>query len=290
MNRIISVFAIFAFLKTAEANTEDFDFCVVKYFKGNGLLPSNFPEPQANPQNCEEIIEFEGRKFVGKTAKSIINEEDFSKYPKCIDSQSSIMDFSIFAALNEYLNYELLPLTEEDRKFIVGNITTVHKIIFQPTITSCIGEEFFGKMFEKRFKKDSSSSSSSSEEDDDTKTDYCLRKYLADNKIIAPPKYNFVVNPKNIDESNVHCTDVVNFEISKLTKRFEKDFRKVFYLNNNLKTVANVLNRFVEAKFEKNLILLEILPKLNLSPEEKSEEKRNFIDVMVEILASSDDF
>ena len=125
--------------------------------------------------------------------------------------------------------------------------------------------------------------SSSSDEDDPTE-DYCTRKLVVDNKLIDTTKYNIILNPKNLDVSAVNCEQ----ELEKAFKSFEVILMKMVKDDDDLNDEKSqcILNKYREQHFGHKLIRLGVLSELEISDENKLEERIAYIQSMYDLVST----
>lgn len=99
--------------------------------------------------------------------------------------------------------------------------------------------------------------------------DYCMRKYLVDRKILNGNKYNFVLNPKNLRTDGFSC---------ERTMRIAKEQMKTQVAQASTPCVIDI---FVDQGYLDLILKIQLLSKLNLTPEEKKLEKQIFIQQMI---------
>lgn len=99
--------------------------------------------------------------------------------------------------------------------------------------------------------------------------EYCIRKYLEDKKLINPNLYEYTLNPRSVRKEVVNCADVLQNVFDGIYQDLDKSeciikvYRDNFYADYILKA--------------------ELLSKLKLDRSDKSKERQNFINSMVDI-------
>lgn len=103
--------------------------------------------------------------------------------------------------------------------------------------------------------------------------EYCIRRYLVDQRLLNPALYGFRDNPKNVRVDNLKCEPVVASVVDRIygeikeSKKFSDCFVNVYRKNN----------------YAALLLEVETLSKLSLSKSDKSREKQDFINSVVKI-------
>lgn len=103
--------------------------------------------------------------------------------------------------------------------------------------------------------------------------EYCIRKHLVNATALNPLIYGFRDNPKNVRIENLECEPIVAsvvdqiYDEIKQAKKFSNCFVNIYRKNN----------------YAGLLLKVEVLSKLSLTKSDRSREKQDFINSMVEI-------
>lgn len=138
--------------------------------------------------------------------------------------------------------------------------------IVEKSLLKCKGHREFGDLFSNV--QDGSVQWNRSGEEE-----FCIRSYLVTQKLLNPIFYNFRDNPRNVRTERLECEPVVGsvidglYEEIKQSKNISKCFLDVYRKNN----------------YADYLLKAEVLSKLSLSKSDRSREKQDFINSMVDI-------
>jgi hypothetical protein len=103
--------------------------------------------------------------------------------------------------------------------------------------------------------------------------EYCIRKVLVEKGLVNPVIYNFQENPKNVRTERYICKDIFQEIVDQLYEE--------------VKTSKNVndcvLNAYKSNGYAENVLTAELFSKLMLTRSDRSKERQNFINKMVDI-------
>lgn len=133
-------------------------------------------------------------------------------------------------------------------------------------ILTCKGHQEFGDYFSQIQDRSIGWSRSGEQE-------FCLRKVLVEKELVNPNIYNFHYNPRKVREDTLDCNEIFNRIVDELyteigeTKKISECHLKVYREN----------------KYAENILKSELLSKLSLTTSNRTKEKQDFINTMVEI-------
>ncbi|CAO1362868.1 unnamed protein product [Diamesa serratosioi] len=132
----------------------------------------------------------------------------------------------------------------------------------------CVSSEDFGTIFDHFFEKNDRKKS-----DFDGETEYCLRDYLLNQKLINSESFGFVLNPRNVRTEVLDCTEKV------------KQTLDIGYNNKTLVPSTNdcQMKVYREMNFMDYILKGRLLSQLRLTNPDRQTEKQNFINTMIEI-------
>lgn len=102
--------------------------------------------------------------------------------------------------------------------------------------------------------------------------EFCIRKKLVELNFVNPRIYNFKENPKNARE-NINCDEIFQNVKDELFKEFE----------NEKKLSQCALEIYRKNNYAENVLKIELFSKLSLSASDRTKEKQDFINTMVDI-------
>lgn len=110
--------------------------------------------------------------------------------------------------------------------------------------------------------------------------DFCIKKELVDQQVIDPVKYNIKMYPKNIRVENIDCVKILEPLKSNMIASLH-DFQSESFNKNKNKCAFSVLKN--DDEYFNLMLKIELLSKTFLNPEYKLEEKKSFVQKMIEI-------
>lgn len=99
--------------------------------------------------------------------------------------------------------------------------------------------------------------------------DYCLRQHLVNHGLISSKMYNFKVNPNNLRVGTIDCESLMKIAMEQLKA--------------SISSVGStcVIETFILNGYLDMILHIQILSKLNLTPQEKQTERTKFINAMI---------
>lgn len=140
------------------------------------------------------------------------------------------------------------------------------KDIEKKLILTCKGHQEFGDYFSQIQDRTIGWSRSGEQE-------YCIRKILVKENLVNPVLYNFNLNPKRVPEINLNCEEI-----------FQKIVDDLYVEIQETKKISDChLKVYRENKYAENILKSELLSKLSLTTSNRTKEKQDFINTMVDI-------
>lgn len=140
------------------------------------------------------------------------------------------------------------------------------KQIVDKSVVKCKGHRQFGDMF-------TDISDHTIEWNRSGEQEFCIRKVLVEKGLLNDKLYDFKPNPRNVREEKLVCKDVFEMILNDFYERLKSDA--------NLSDC--VINKYRENGYAENVLKAEVLSKLTLSRSDKSKERQNFINSMVDV-------
>jgi len=257
--------------------------CFIRKLKSEHKLDATFPEFDAGgeTEDCDAFIKEAEKEVYHQVALGVRKKTDFGDYTKCImadlRSHNWVDDMwlsFIYGASDTLSETEKSAKMQEYDDKIEKSATEA--------FTACVFEEEFGELFDDLVKK---GGSSSSEEDlEDQVQAYCARKLVVGRHLMKA-EYNLEVNPKNINVDGVNCKTVTLPMIKEMRKMLI-DTLNEDDLSLDKKQIKCIENKFKEESFIGKFFAIALLNEVKLTDEQKAEERRSFINYMVEMITT----
>lgn len=253
--------------------------CFIKYLKAKGKLNSDFQEyPDTDGDDCVQVVKEGSEEFYKSVALKIRRGSIFNEQTACImadfRSQNLVDDF-ILLIVYEYDKNTSDDVKEQKADEYFEKTSKVTDEI----VTSCLFEKVFGALYDQFGKVIGEDTDAGLIED------YCGRKYVVENNLFAPAKYEVELNPKNVNVVGVDC-DEVN----------AKNFRElgetiVAVFNNDELAISELqkkcaMKKYHDGGFNDRIIASAVSAELNLTAEQRAFERKEFTKTMVNLLLS----
>jgi hypothetical protein len=268
-------------LMTSSARAEpqahpSFD-CMAAYAKSKGISDPVF-DPVEYDSEKPECVEMR-HKFISNVRKEIrskINEaETLPKYSSCIydklTGSDSFVNSIIKAAALEYSGS-----VKESGK-LNSTVDTMLDYI-KSSVVACKSENDFGDEFDSIFEAQKMAVKNIT----DHQEEHCIKKYLIKNNLIDFNRYNIELNPHNINTTGLNCEDM----IKKSNEDIYEQLGFVYLETSNLGNFAKVecaLEKFREADYFDLMMKITTLTVTDITPEQRFNERENFIRVLTSI-------
>jgi hypothetical protein len=176
--------------------------------------------------------------------------------------------------------YELLVLREKavemisnwrfwkywSKSSLLEEIRSKSNGIVKKLIVTCKGNQEFSNFFN-QIQEHAISWDRSNEQE------FCIRKILVEQNFVNDKIYNFRLNPKNVREESLDCAVV-----------FKKIVDDLYTEIQQTKKIDDcVVKVYRENKYAENVLKSELLSKLSLTTSDRTKEKQDFINSMVDI-------
>lgn len=207
--------------------------------------------------------------------RSKINEaEILPKYSNCIyeklTGSESFVHSIVKAAALEHL------VTNETETSPLN--VTINRILdeINSSVAICRQIDEFGMEFDKLF---------SSAKNLTTREDYCIKKYLIKNNLIDIYHYDIDPNPHKLNVTGLNCEELIR----KSNEEIYDQLSFIYLSNPNLSNDEKVecaIEKFREAEYFDLMMKITALTTLNITLEQKSQERENFVDIFSNITSN----
>lgn len=249
-------------------------YCLAAYAKLKGITDPAF-EMVDYDSSREECVLMR-HKFISDIRKEIrskINEaEILPKYSACIyeklTGSESFVSSMIKAAALEYSG------SSQESGRLNNTVDMVLEYI-KATVVSCKGETDlageFDALFETQMKL---------EKNDVTRAEeYCIKKYLIKNNLIDTELYNVDPNPHKINVTGLNCEAMIR----KSNDEIYEELGFVYLETINAEKVECALEKFRQADYFDLMMKITALTTVNITPEQKLNERDNFVRILSRI-------
>jgi hypothetical protein len=267
------IFIVCSAVQSADVETAENSFnCYADYLKHHGLLEKSFESEPFNGESylCEVVL--------STTVETVYTDllKEFSKNEELKDAAGCIVDNMRKAKWSDLdIKERVIDISELDddvKLKMIFEIKRLQEKISSESIVSCLAEKEFGGLFEEIFRKD---------DQEDFVGDYCARVYAVDNKLIDTNVNSIVLNPHNIKTDEVNC-DVINKQhFDHAEKELKEHLLKD--IGENAGKAECLIKKYHDNHYFNRTLAIEFLGELNISEEQKKEEKSKFIEIMIKI-------
>ena len=269
-------------------STLDVDDCIISYLKAKKLLGSEFRRNEELTMSCESLVEIIKTKTLLALERIFLEDEDISEYSNCMITsiaKTSYTDDSLLYYIYQNYNTTLTHEQSEEKE-----TELMEKIQYYSTEAYVRCES--GDNFETLFDSILSEDEGSSEEDLNEAESYCLRMHVIENNLFNLPGFTLIENPKSIDTTSVNCDEVYPEVLSKIEAEMVESLSDSSSSKESdeseSKEDENLSQQcFLEVvragNYVEKLLPFDYLKEFELSEEQKAEEKRKFVDIMVEM-------
>lgn len=247
-------------------------YCLAAYAKTKGITDPAF-EMVDYDSSKEECVMMR-HKFISDIRKEIrskINEaEILPKYSGCIyeklTGSESFVGSMIKAASLEYSG------SSQETGRLNNTVDMVLEYI-KATVVTCKGETDLAGEFDMLFEK-------KIEKNDATRAEeYCIKKYLIKNNLIDTELYNIDPNPHKINTTGLNCEAMIR----KSNDEIYEELGFVYLETINGEKVECALEKFRQADYFDLMMKITALTTVNITPEQKLNERDNFVRILSRI-------
>lgn len=251
--------------------------CLAAYAKLQGIrdtqeafekvdYDSSKAECAANRQNLISRVRTEIRTKINEA-------EILSKYSNCIfenlTGSQSFVHSIVKAAAFEYL--------EKDKQQSPLN-NTINMILdeINNSVTVCRQASEFGIEFDKLFNVTKNLTSHE---------EYCIKKYLIKNNLINVYLYDIDPNPHKVNVTSLNCEEMIR----KSNEEIYDQLSFIYLQNPNLTNEEKIecaIEKFRDGEYFDLMMKITVLTTLNITLEQKTHERENFIEIFSNITSN----
>jgi hypothetical protein len=261
-------YATAAPVKTAEQKAKI--NCLIDHLKEQGKLGASVPkyttESDADDHSsCASTIASIKREFLTLLISPVLDKIS-EQEKECIFNDAISDDFVYNAMLMTVYEEEgLFSETERAEKFKEARRKSLSSM-FKP-LFKCTSEQLAGSSFDDDIK-----SAKTTHNDEEF---YCMKKFVVENNLIDTTVYDIAVTPKNPEFSGVDCDSFIKKMIDEGEKGPQNGLDEA--------TEACFEEKIREVGIAQNKIVVKVLSKLDISDEQKQNERKKHIKLAREV-------
>lgn len=241
--------------------------CAIRHLKSLSMLELDFPEQDAGDEqgDCVKLIkEATDAVFVNPGTK--FPHKEFQKYKTCMTSNLKARrwpEYNMKLAIFVTASY----LSQNETQLRINEIKKQRKKLVQNAVKLCVFSEIFDELFTRSSREDEESKASS----------YCVRKHVVENNFVDTKTYKIDLNPDNLDLSLIECAE----HLRRQTQKIESE------LDGKISDCAK--EKILKGEYVTRMMAFEVLSSLNITDDQKEAERRNFIDLMLQLMKAAGD-
>jgi hypothetical protein len=236
--------------------------CLIEHLKEQGKLNAAFPKyptesDATDRSSCVSTVASVKREFLTLLVNPVLDKIS-EQEKECFFDDSISHDFVSYAMLTTvYEEEELIPQTERVEKFMEAKKKSFAGM-FKPTF-KCLSDEFYGSSFDDGMKPENN--------DYNDEQFYCMRKFVVENNLSDTNIYNISVNTKSLD--NTGCDNFMKMMINEGERRPINGMDRI--------AEACIAKKISESGIAQKKVFMKVLSKLEMTEEQKQNERKNFI-------------
>lgn len=271
---ILLVLTVAGFVQAAAVESMENTFnCYADYLKRQGLLDNNFKSEPFNGEAelCNIVLSTTTAGIYSALLEEFVKVGEFNGSAECIVETLKKAKWSDLD-IKEQVFHFMKSLSDEEKEIKIRELKKLQENISSDAIISCMAEKEFGELFDQIFNKD---------EQEDFVGDFCARAYVVGNQLLDTNVYKIIMNPKNLITKDINCNEIMkkNFEAAEIELR-EHLLKDV---GENSGKVDCLIDQYHRHRYFNKTLTIELLGELNISNQQKSIERENFINFMVEV-------
>jgi ribosome-associated toxin RatA of RatAB toxin-antitoxin module len=286
-NLLVLVLLVVPLCSARSLEGRESDTCIADYLKSKQLISNEYGSKNPVSSLCAVIIQVTKQKIMESIEENLEEDVRMRNESACMVKFMQEADFAERMLVIYFLENSDNQANEEVQREIkkaqkVGNEVTLTALI------SCEADEKVNEAFEELFKD-----KSSSEEELDDKEDYCIRRHILDHNLINTEHFKLVVNPKNLDTSEIDCQVLYEKSLKdaedELVKALAEDSSEEQSENSmEDSTIEQCLLKVIRKHhFIDQMFQYDYIKEFDLTPAKKEELRVQFVKIMTELSKKS---
>jgi len=251
--------------------------CLAAYAKVKGISDPAFDDVDYDSSR-EECVALR-HKFIGDIRREIrsqiIDTEVLPKYSQCIYEKLTGSE----AFVNSVVKAAALEYSEAPEKFrrIKSSVDTVLEFI-QNSVALCKGEIDLNEEFDALFEAQKKAVKNVT----DYEEEYCIKKYLIKNNLVDTVLYKVEPNPHSINTTGLNCESLIKKSNDDIYEKLSFAYLDNSHLG-DLEKLECALEKFREADYFDLMMKITALTTLDITSEQRINERENFTAVLKKI-------
>lgn len=257
--KLVIFLVIFFESVTGLSNLDEGNSCIIQYLKNKKQLDANFPSPSSSDSaKCRLVMPLLLRTF-GNALRTRLSEKPD------IDVDCVMNNFKNSSAMDFMLMREVIPLSKDlentETTQRMRNATKTLRKILISVAKRCEIDQTYGGLFDEILGLQNLSIPV-------LEHNYCFTKYALDNELIEVKHIN--LNPRRISLTNLDCEEMIE---RNQIMREKQLLNKLNQRKLSHEHIQCIMNRYRSEKAFASNIALEVIDILNISYEEKRENR-----------------
>ena len=249
-------------------STQSLINCYIRHLKALKKIESDFPELQTRNTiaDCELRIKNVKTEIFKAVKTKMRKSKKTSPIADCI---VDYLKTEYWAEIQmKHAIYDASSLSQEVKKKKIGEMRQMSDHESEMAIKYCSYEDELGLLYDDFYDNEGDT-------DDDKVTLYCTRKYVIDNGLFNIQSANLTLDPK-INVSMAVCDEIIDIFIKDTEDSLKENLKEEKPDVTN-EQIDCTLQKYRDGKYTQKIIETAVVARINLSSEEKSRHKRNFI-------------
>lgn len=219
-----------------------------------------------NPSDCTDNIRTKIEEFLNEVRTKLNNHAVKKHYTECVvkEIKTDIYENHRLAALAADMKGIGIKFWKigDKNKYIETNQMKAQEVEDNALI-KCQGQKKYGEFFDSFYEQ-------KKVEQYTNEFDYCMRKHLLDKNLINNNQYGYKINPKSIPTDRVRCDEIMSLAFEQMKAQINADGAQ-----------QCTVDKFITYGYLDEILKIQLLSKLTMTPDEKNMEKQKFISQMI---------
>ena len=271
--KFLVMFLIVSSGQCADVETVENSFnCYADYLKHHGLLEKSFDSEPFNgePFLCEVVLTTTVETVYKDLLAEFTKNEELKEAASCIVESLRSAKWSDLDIKERVI--DISELSDDEKATMIREIKKLQAKISSDSMVLCMADKEFGELFEQIYKKD---------DQEDFVGDYCAKVYGLNNKLIDTSLNVVELNPHKIKTEKINCNAINKQHFEQAEKELKEHLLKE--IGENLGKVDCLIKKYHDNHYFNRTLAIELLSELNISEEQKKNEKTKFIETMEKI-------